>query len=282
MVISQNVKKIKDLMGAEIISYGIPVPFVAIPTTSGTGSEVTAVAVILDKIRKVKMEFISYFLLPDIAVLDARMTKTLPGKIAASTGMDSLCHAIEAYTCLQKNPMSDAYAISSIKLIGENLISSVEKPTDKTRLAMANASLMAGVSFSNSMVGLVHAIGHALGGISHVPHGDAMNILLPFCMKYNMDERKKEYGEILFYLGGEDIYLETPKDKRADKTIEIIEEMKKRLHRKTGLPMTLSQAGVKKEDFKSIATKAINDGALIVNPKKADYEDILSILEKAF
>lgn len=282
MVISQNVKKIKDLMGAEIISYGTMVPFVAIPTTSGTGSEVTAVAVILDKIRKVKMEFISYFLLPDVAVLDPRMTKTLPGKIAASTGMDSLCHAIEAYTCMQKNPMSDAYAISSIKLIGENLISSVEKPTDQTRLAMANASLMAGVSFSNSMVGLVHAIGHALGGVSHVPHGDAMNILLPFCMRYNMKVSKKEYGEILFYLGGEDIYLATPKEKRADKTIQIIEEMKEKLNKKTELPKTLSQAGVKKEDFKAIAKKAINDGALIVNPKKADYEDILTILEKAF
>lgn len=282
MVLSQEVKDIKDLMGAEIVTYGKHIPFIAIPTTAGTGSEVTAVAVILEKLKQIKMEFISYYLLPDVAVIDPRMTKTLPKKTAASTGMDALCHAIEAYTCLQKNPMSDAYAISAIELIGENLIRSVEKGDEQAKIAMANASMMAGVSFSNSMVGLVHAIGHALGGVCHVPHGNAMNILLPFCMRYNMDKIGDLYGKILLYLAGEDIYLATKKEDRGEKTVEIIEEMKKKLNKETGLPITLKEAGVKKEDLLTVAKKAINDGAILVNPKEARLEDVLSILNQAY
>ena len=282
MVLSQNVEDINELMGAEILTYGKHIPFVAIPTTSGTGSEVTAVAVILDKLRQIKMEFISYYLLPDVAVIDPRMTETLPKKIAASTGMDALCHAIEAYTCLQKNPMSDAYAISAIKLIGENLIDSVEKDKKEAKIAMANASMMAGVSFSNSMVGLVHAIGHALGGVCHVPHGNAMNILLPYCMEYNMDKIGEEYGRILLYLAGEDVYLNTKKENRGERLVEIIKEMKERLNKLTGLPITLKEAGVKEADLSEVAKKAINDGAIIVNPKEARYEDVLNILKKAY
>ena len=282
MVLSQNVEDINELMGAEILTYGKHIPFVAIPTTSGTGSEVTAVAVILDKLRQIKMEFISYYLLPDVAVIDPRMTETLPKKIAASTGMDALCHAIEAYTCLQKNPMSDAYAISAIKLIGENLIDSVEKDKKEAKIAMENASMMAGVSFSNSMVGLVHAIGHALGGVCHVPHGNAMNILLPYCMEYNMDKIGEEYVRILLYLAGEDVYLNTKKENRGEKLVDIIEEMKERLNKLTGIPITLKEAGVKEEDLNEVAKKAINDGAIIVNPKEARYEDVLNILRKAY
>lgn len=250
MVLSQKVKDITELMGAEILTYGSHIPFIAIPTTAGTGSEVTAVAVILEKLKQIKMEFISYYLLPDIAVIDPRMTKTLPKKIAASTGMDALCHAIEAYTCLQKNPMSDAYAVTAIQLIGENLLKVVEKDDNQAKVAMANASMMAGVSFSNSMVGLVHAIGHALGAVCHVPHGNAMNILLPYCMRYNMDKIGKEYGKLLFYLAGEEVYLQTKPERRGEKTVEIVEEMKRKLNKLTGLPITLQEAGVKERIYK--------------------------------
>ena len=200
MVLAQEKENIMDLAGCELISYGKHIPFVAIPTTSGTGSEVTLVAVILNKLQNIKMEFISYYLVPDVAVLDPRMTLTLPKKITASTGIDALCHAIEAYTCLQKNPISDAYATSAIEIIRDNLIETVKNGNDKKlRLAMANASLMAGVAFSNSMVGVVHAIGHSVGAVSRVPHGDAMSILLPHCMKFNKDKLKDEYAKLLLY-----------------------------------------------------------------------------------
>lgn len=127
-------------MGNEILNYGKHIPFIGVPTTSGTGSEVTLVAVIEDKIKNLKMEFISYFLLPDVAVLDPEMTMTLPKKATASTGIDALCHAIEAYTCIQKNPLSDAYAISAIKIIMDNIEIAVKNGENKkARLSMANA-----------------------------------------------------------------------------------------------------------------------------------------------
>lgn len=283
MILSQDKEDLMELAGCELISYGKHIPFVAIPTTSGTGSEATLVAVILNKIQNIKMEFISYFLVPDVAVLDSRMTLTLPKRITASTGMDALCHAIEGYTCIQKNPMSDAYAISAIEIIRDNLIKAVEKGSDKkVRLAMANASLMAGVAFSNSMVGVIHAIGHSLGAVSRVPHGDAMSILMPHCMKFNKDKLENDYAKLLLYIAGDEVYASTPKDKRADKTIEYVENMLKKLNELSGLPTTLSEANVKKEDFEAIAEKALNDGAMIVNPKQVNHDDVLKILEEAF
>ena len=279
MLISQNVQDINDLMGNEILKYGIHVPFIVIPTTAGTGSEVTLVAVIEDKIKNVKMEFISYFLLPDVAILDPKMTVSLPKKATASTGMDALCHAIEAYSCIQKNPMSDSYAISAISLIRDNLLKAVENGNDEeARLNMANASLMSGVAFSNSMVGLVHAIGHSLGAICHIPHGDAISILLPYVMEYNLDKCEENYAKLLFFFGTEEEYMNTPKEKRAEKLIEKVRNMINDLHEKTGLPNKLE---ISDEEIEKVAKTAINDGAIIVNPKKADYEDIVEILRKA-
>lgn len=279
MLISQNVEDINELMGNEILKYGLHVPFIVIPTTAGTGSEVTLVAVIEDKIKKVKMEFISYFLLPDVAILDPQMTMSLPKKATASTGMDALCHAIESYSCIQKNPMSDSYAISAISLIRDNLFKVIENGNDaEARLNMANASLMAGVAFSNSMVGLVHAIGHSLGAVCHVPHGDAISILLPYVLEYNLDVCKNEYAKLLSFLADEETYIKTLKEERANKTIEIIKEWINKLNQMTGLPNKLE---ISDEDIEKVAKIAINDGAIIVNPKKANYEDIVEILKKA-
>lgn len=279
MLISQNIEDINELMGNEILKYGVHVPFIVIPTTAGTGSEVTLVAVIEDKIKKVKMEFISYFLLPDVAILDPQMTMSLPKKATASTGMDALCHAIESYSCIQKNPMSDSYAISAISLIRDNLFKVIENGNDaEARLNMANASLMAGVAFSNSMVGLVHAIGHSLGAVCHVPHGDAISILLPYVLEYNLDVCKNEYANLLFFLADEETYIKTLKEERANKTIEIIKEWINKLNQMAGLPNKLE---ISDEDIEKVAKIAINDGAIIVNPKKANYEDIVEILKKA-
>lgn len=270
-------------MGNEILKYGIHIPFIVVPTTAGTGSEVTAVAVIEDKMKNLKMEFISYFLLPDVAILDSEMTVTLPKKATASTGIDALCHAIESYTCMQKNPISDLYAKTAIKLITENLVNAVENGKDKqVRLAMANASLMAGIAFSNSMVGLVHAIAHSLGAVCHIPHGDAVAIVLPYVMEYNLDKLKNEYAELLIYIISEEEYVNTKKEKRAERTIEEIKKMIAKLNTIAGLPAKLRDAKVVKDDFEKVAKIAINDGAVIVNPKAVKEQDIIKVLEKAY
>lgn len=283
MLISQNESDVNKLMGNEILTYGVHVPFIVIPTTSGTGSEVTLVAVIEDKLKNVKMEFMSYFLLPDVAILDPKMTLTLPDKLTASTGIDALCHAIEAYTCIQKNPLSDAYSTVAIKLIKENLIRAIDDgKNEEIRLEMANASLMAGVSFSNSMVGLVHAIAHSLGATKNIPHGDAIAIMLPYVMEYNLDKLNKEYGELLFYFTSEEEYINIPKEERGKLLIEKIKKMLEELNNKVNLPTSLKDVNIEKNDFEKIAKVAINDGAIIVNPKKVDEKDIISILEKAY
>lgn len=283
MVVSHQVEDLMAFTGCESMDRGNHVPFVAIPTTAGTGSEATLVAVIKNPEEKVKMEFISRFLLPDVAVLDPRMTATLPPRTTASTGMDALCHAVEAYTCMQRNPVSDSYAISAIELIRDHLETAVTNGRDlKARLAMANAAYLAGAAFSNSMVGMVHAIGHALGGVCHVPHGDAMTILLPHCMEYNFDLLGERYSQLYYHLAGPEAFLAAAKEDRGRLTISKIKEMSAKFHDLCGLSVTLSQAGVKKEYFEAVARTALNDGAMIVNPKQVDLKDVLRVLDAAY
>lgn len=283
MLISQGGKNILSYVGSEMLGRGQSVPFAAIPTTSGTGSEATSVAVIKDGERKVKLEFISSFLLPDIAVLDVRALESMPARITALTGLDALTHAIEAYSCLQKNPISQCYALTAIKLIMENLENAVRKPKDKdARIAMAIASYIAGASFSNSMVGIVHAIGHSVGGVCSVAHGEAMTILLPICMRYNKDYADSDYSDLLLYLSNADVYASTRKEDRAEKAINVVVSFIERIKASAPIATKLSERGVKRSDFDEIAKRALNDGALIVNPRNADKDDILKILEDAF
>ncbi len=284
MVIGQNAMDLEALMGCEILTAGRHIPFIAVPTTAGTGSECTPVAVISNPEKHVKQEYISAHLLPDAAILDLRMTATLPPKVTASTGVDALCHAIEAFTCLQKNPMSDAYAVTAMGLIWKNLPRAVEKPGDKqARMAMANASLMAGTAFGNSMVGLVHAIGHSLGGICHVAHGDAMSILLPHVMAYNLESCRDSYSQLLLYLAGPEVYVATPETQRAEKATALVRDFIAGLHQACGLPITLRETGkVAKDQFEAVARTAISDGAIIVNPKAAGIPEIVEILKKAW
>ena len=283
MVLSQNVDDLLDIWGCENLSGVVRIPFAAIPTTSGTGSESTLVALNKNEARRLKMEFISYYLQPDVAVLDVRMTRTLPPKTTASTGMDALCHAIEAYTCLQKNPISDAYALGAIRLITQNLEQAVKNgKDDRARLAMANASMMAGAAFSNSMVGVIHAIGHALGGVCHVPHGDAMTILLPHGMAFNYRVLKEQYGELLYFLAGEETCLNTPAEQRGKEAVRQVWQLRRKLHRICGLPERLRECGVRKSDFELVARTAMNDGAMIVNPREVSWEDVMFILNKAY
>lgn len=284
MVLAQSGSDLKDASGCEVLPRGNHVPFIAVPTTAGTGSEATLVAVVADPEKKVKMEFISYHLLPDVAVLDPRMTETLPPRITASTGFDALVHAIEAATCLQRNPVSDAFAEKAMGQIVRSLPVAVrEGKNRKARMIMANGSLLAGAAFSNSMVGLVHAIGHALGGVCKVAHGDAMTILLPAVMKYNLPQCSERYGELLLHLAGPEVYARTPAAQRGEKAIAFLTDLRQQLSDETGLPTSLSQTGkVRKEDFDAVARTAMNDGAIVVNPAQADYEDILAILEEVW
>lgn len=276
-------KDIYKLEGADSIIKKNEAFFVAVPTTAGTGSEMTSVAVIRNAQTDVKLEYISTFILPDVSVIDPEMTKTLPPKTTASTAIDALTHSIEAYSCLMKNPISDAYAISSIKLIIQNLLKAIDDGKDlNARLALGNGANLAGAAFSNSMVGGVHSIGHALGAVCHVAHGDAMGILLPHVLKLNIEKCRDYYSELLFFIN-EERYISESKELRAEALIDEIKKLLKTLNEKTGLPITLSQTGkVEKVHFKEIVAKAMADGSALVNPVSLTEERILKILEEAF
>lgn len=259
-------------------------PLFVIPTTSGTGSEVTMIAVVSDPEKNIKIPFASYYLMPHAAILDPRMTQTLPPHLTAMTAMDAMTHAVEAYTCLAANPISDAYATAAIKKISANLFKVLDNPTDaQGRLELAQASTMAGIAFSNSMVGVVHSLGHALGAVAHLPHGLCMNLFLPYVLDYNKEVNGDKIADLLLPLAGADVYAHTPADKRADKAIDYIRQIRDQLHIQTKLPRTLQETGkVTREQLVEVATKALDDGSIIYNPKEANLNDLLGILEKAW
>ena len=280
LMLSQDTKKFEDIMGYEDIKKGKDIPFFTIPTTSGTGSEATCVAVISHPEKQIKMEIISQQIQSDITFLDPFFTLNLPLKTTVSTGIDALVHAIEAYTCSQKNPISDAYAITTIRSISKNIKEVIKKPQNEDiRMNLALASYCGGVAFSNSMVGIIHAIGHALGAVCHVPHGDAMTMLLVPCMKFNLDVNEELYADLLLYLGDNDLYASTSKKKLAITTINQISKLLKTLHIDANLPISLESIEGLKDHLDEVAERALNDGALIVNNKHATKKDILDILE---
>ena len=291
IVVSENANDLMLFSGAGALKRPLK-PLLAIPTTSGTGSEVTLVAVIKDHEKHLKMAFVSYFLLPDIAILDSRMTLTLPLSITASTAMDAMSHAVEAYTCLAKNPLSDTSAMAAINLISENLLKVVKNPSDKTgRLALANAATLAGMAFSNSMVGMVHTLGHSVGSVCGVPHGVCMSILLPYGLEYNLHKNGHLTAELLLPLAGAEIYAGTPNHLRAEKVIDHIRRMNQDLHEATngGHARFFKEVSggnekqmVPKEKLSDIARAALGDGSIFYNPEELDYDDMLMVMEAAW
>ena len=258
-------------------------PFIVIPTTAGTGSEVTYAAMIMDVEKKQKMLFASYLLFPNTAILDPRMTVSLPPLTTAATAMDAMTHAIEACICKPRNPFSKAHSIEAISLISRYLPIILKNPDDReARSYLANAACMAGAAFSNSGVGLIHALGHALGGVCQVPHGIAMNIFLPHGLEFNLPAVGEIIGELLLPLVGPEKYVATPPKDRPHKTIASLREIKDALYQSTKLPRTLSEAGVEKKAFDEIAQHAVKDPALSLNPLPVAYQDALDILNKAF
>ena len=259
-------------------------PLLVIPTTAGTGSEVTYVSIVKDEERGVKVPFASPYLMPHAAVLDPRMTLGLPAQITAATAMDAMTHACESFICLAKNPMSDAYASAAVRAVSGNLLEVLERPGDEQgRLALAQGAAMAGIAFSNSMVGLVHALGHSVGALCHVHHGTCMSILLPAVLEYNLPARREAIGELLLPLAGAEVYANTPPAQRAEEAIAHIKWLKDEIHARCGLPRTLSETGkVEKSQLEQIAAMSLDDGSIIFNPVEVDREEALAVLQKAW
>lgn len=259
-------------------------PFIAIPTTAGTGSEVTSVSVVKDTVAGAKVPLMSQYLLPDVAVIDPRATLKLPPLLTAATAMDAMTHAIESFTCLAKNPMSDAYASAAINKIAQWLLPVLDEPgNSRGRLELAQGATMAGIAFTNSMVGLVHSLGHALGAATGVHHGTCMSVFLPHVLRYNLEARGREIGELLYHLTDADTVAATPEEERGQVVIDQIVELKNRIHQRCGLPRTLAETeAVSIDDLPRIRDLALDDGSLLMNPVDAAPEDVEMLLKEAW
>lgn len=263
------------------------IEFIAIPTTSGTGSEVTSFSVITDNQKGAKYPLVSDELLPDIAILDPELVKTVPNFITADTGIDVLTHAIEAYVSTNANDFSDALAEKAIKLVCKYLIKAYKDGEDlEAREKMHNASCLAGLAFNNVSLGVNHSIAHVLGGKFHVPHGRTNSILLPHVIEYNADIvgynntnyslAAKKYADIASFLG-----LNSSNIRVGVKS--LINEIKK-MQKEMDMPTKLSECKVNINEItdleKEIAALAIKDACTKTNPKQPTEKDIINILNK--
>jgi len=291
ILVSEESDNLKQFSGAGVLNHPLN-PLMAIPTTAGTGSEVTLVAVVKDPENHIKIPFVSPFLQPDIAIIDPRMTLTLPAWVTAATAMDALTHAVEAYTCLARNPISNAHALAAIDLIHHHLLQVIRHPGDEVgRLALANAATLAGMAFSNAMVGMVHSLGHSVGGVCGAAHGACMAILLPYSLAYNQHKNSHLIAELLLPLAGEDIFIVTPKHQRTQAVIENIKILNENLHDLTNgrharyLKEIFDADGnrlVPKEKLPEIARVSLGDASRHYNPEEFDEMDATRVLEAAW
>lgn len=267
--------------------------FVAIPTTSGTGSEVTAFAVITDKESGIKYPLADYELTPDIAILDPELTYSVPRSVTADTGMDVLAHAVESYVSVIANDYTDALALQAIKMLFKYLPIAYEEPNnEKAREKMHNASCMAGMAFTNAFLGINHSLAHKIGGQFHVPHGRANAILLPHVIRYNAATPSKftaypkyeypvadrKYQEIAQALG---LPAANPQE-GVESLVNAVEGLRARLN----IPANFNEYGIAEGDFikhlDTLALNAFDDQCTGANPRYPLVEELKEILIKAY
>jgi alcohol dehydrogenase class IV len=271
---------IEDYSGAGILTKPLN-PLIVIPTTAGTGSECTLAAMIYDVENKTKLAFSDQFLLPNLAVLDPAMTISMPSGLTASTGMDALTHAIEAYTGIDASPHADALSIAAIEHIFKNIVKATENGNDlEARGGMLIGANLAGIAFSHSMVGCVHGMAHAVGGLARVPHGIANAILLPHGMEYNFEQVKEKYAKLAPVMGEDISGLSI--DDAAQKAIHAVKNLTARLNRLDALPLRLRDVGVSEDQLLQIANAAVDDGSSIYNPREVVAKEILVHIKNAY
>ncbi|HHZ01923.1 MAG TPA: iron-containing alcohol dehydrogenase [Tissierellia bacterium] len=273
VLMAHNGDKIKKYEGKTAATKPSPL-LIAIPTTAGTGSELTFSSVITDTKNNYKMTVKSQYTAPKVAICDPELTLSLPPQITASTGIDALTHAIEAYTATCAEPISDALALYAIELIYNNLIIAVNEGSNiEARSAMLLGSMLAGIAFSHSDVASVHCIAESLGGVYDLPHGVCNAIFLPYVMEYNMEYSVERYARIAKAMGFNfDNELEG-----AKKAVEAV----KKLAKDVNLPL-FSDLGVNVNDFEKLAEMSAKNISTESNPRPMSKEDYLTVIQTAY
>jgi alcohol dehydrogenase class IV len=277
-LLAKSDEQLEDIYGVGMVK-GERLPLVLIPTTAGTGSEVTPISIITVGETE-KKGVVSPVILPDLAVLDASLTIGLPAHVTAATGIDAMVHAIEAYTSasINNNPISRGLAQQALLLLGANIVAAVKDGTDpQVRSDMLLGSLLAGQAFANSPVAAVHALAYPIGGIFHVPHGLSNALVLPHVMRFNMPACGKAYADLapLIFpdLGS------TAHDRRCEALIDRLAALAEDL----GLETRLREVGIGEEDLPRMASDAMLQTRLLVNnPREVSEADALAIYQAAW
>ena len=262
-----------------VVPFGLPelrqkAKFVAIPSTSGTATEVTAFSVITDYKAKIKYPLADFNITPDIAIIDPSLAQTMPKTLVAHTGMDALTHAIEAYTASLRSNFSDPLALKAIEMVRDYLLDSYNG-CEKSRNLMHEAQCLAGMAFSNALLGIVHSMAHKTGAVFHIPHGCANAIFLPYVIEYNRSKCEDRYADIARM-------LKLKGNTDAELTNSLI-EMINGLNTVLNIPHSMKEYGVTEEDFKAnlefIAHNAVLDACTGSNPREIDDKTMERLFE---
>ncbi|MGL5647684.1 MAG: iron-containing alcohol dehydrogenase [Clostridium sp.] len=265
-----------------VVPFGLPelrqkAKFIAIPSTSGTATEVTAFSVITNYTEKIKYPLADFNLTPDIAIVDPELAQTMPKKLVAHTGMDALTHGIEAYTAAFRSNFSDPLAAKGIKMVVDYILDSYNGDI-KAREEMHDAQCLVGMAFSNALLGIVHSMAHKTGAVFHIPHGCANAIFLPYVINYNRKNCEDRYAAL-----GRMLKLEGETDKElTDSLVNMIDD----LNTKLDIPHTMKEYGVTEEDFKDnlefIAKNAVLDACTGSNPREIDDKTMEKLFTCAY
>ncbi|MEW6288548.1 MAG: alcohol dehydrogenase-like regulatory protein ErcA [Thermodesulfobacteriota bacterium] len=275
-IVSMNRKHILQFEGIDNVTVPGP-PLICIPTTAGTSADVSQFAIIANPRERVKIAIISKTVVPDVALIDPATTQTMDSYLTACTGIDALVHAIEAFVSSAHSPLFDIHALEAIRLIRANLLNTLANPLDlELRTSLMQASLEAGLAFSNASLGAVHAMAHSLGGYLDLPHGECNAILLDHVISFNYPDAAERYLKI-----GEALGLDMRGMAAKQKREALLKEIAGLKHA-AGITKTLRETGTRITDIPELARKALHDPCLVTNPRRLDKRDIEVIYAEAF
>ncbi|MEH3130744.1 MAG: iron-containing alcohol dehydrogenase [Mycolicibacterium neoaurum] len=274
-ILSANGGDILDYAGVDKATMPIP-PLVVLPSTSGTGADVSQFCIVTDTTRNTKITILGRALVPDVTIIDPRLLTTMPEWLNAATGLDALTHGIEAFVSLGHNQLTDHHALRSVVMVTENLVTTIDRPDDlSARVLMAQASLEAGLAFTNAILGAAHAMSHQVGGLLDLPHGVINGVLLPHVVRFNAEADPAPFATIAGCLGIAD--TRAPALESALALADRLQE----LARQVGVPRGLSDLGVREEDVAVLARNAMADACITTNPRAADEDQLRALFRAA-
>jgi alcohol dehydrogenase len=275
-LLAANGGSILDYEGIDRIQHPIP-PLIMLPSTSGTGADVSQFCIVTDTERHTKITIMGRALVPDVSVIDPRLLTTMPEALNAATGLDALTHGIEAFVSLAHGPLTDHHALQAVSLVQANLERTMLRPDDATaRGAMAQAALEAGLAFTNAILGATHAMSHQAGGMLDLPHGVVNGVLLPHVVRFNGAAVPERFVPIAQAMGLSDV-AGAP----VEEAVERVAQEVRRLGDEVGVPKGLGDLGVTDADVPRLAQLTLGDACLTTNPRSASAAEVAALFRAA-